>query len=690
MLPLNRRPVLAALTWAGLLGSVVALAAPAAAQEDFTPLDMLMLRSVSGAYPSPDGDRIAFTRSVPRGPEDGPGYGYVSLYMLTGDGERALVDDKRVLGGVAWTPDGASLTYLSGGGEGAGNQLFALSPDGGAPRQLFRTPDEGILTYRWSPDGSAVAFTSTAPTPDRRARAREAGFPQRIYDEDWNPIGLFVWSKETGEIRKVELPGSVYALEWSPDGTRLLTAIAPRNLIDDSFMLKRIHLVDVASGTVVKLVDNPGKLAQIGWSPDGTAIAYVSAVDPQDPHAGMLFSADASSGEVTALTPGFEGMVRSFEWTEPDRIRLVISRGAESRVSDLDVRDRTFSDLPAADFAFESIRTVGDLVVATGSSPRFPTELHQLDGRAWTRRTDSNPSLAGVELSRQEIYSFAASDGVEVDGILVYPSGFREGTRYPLVIAVHGGPESHNNNGWLADYPWLINYGAWGQLLSRKGFFVWYPNYRSSTGRGVAYAKADHGDLAGREFDDQVDAIDHFVERGWVDGDRVGIGGASYGGFAAAWGATKHTDRYAAAVSMVPIIDAGTMWLSTDIPVEYYFAHYQEKGPFEQWDYLAERSPLHYATQSRTPTLVGGGTVDPRVHPSQPLMLYRAIEQATDTPVRYVQYPGEKHGNTTNVYRYDFLVRTLRWFEYYLRPGDHRSDPLPPMDVDYGGWLGGR
>jgi dipeptidyl aminopeptidase/acylaminoacyl peptidase len=215
---------------------------------------------------------------------------------------------------------------------------------------------------------------------------------------------------------------------------------------------------------------------------------------------------------------------------------------------------------------------------------------------------------------------------------------------------------------------------------------VWYPNYRSSTGRGVEFAKADHGDLMGGEFEDHLDAIDHFVARGWVDADRVGLGGGSYGGYAAAWAATRQTEHFAAAVSSVPITHVATKWLTTDIPWEYFLVHYEEQWPHEQWDYLEERSPLTYAPQCRTPLLLLGGTNDARVHPSQPFMLYRAVEATSETPVRYVQYPGEGHGNRTNVYRYDFALRALRWFDHYLRPGHHRSDAPPPLDLDYTGW----
>jgi dipeptidyl aminopeptidase/acylaminoacyl peptidase len=650
------------------------------AQRQLAPLDAVTMKSVSGVYPSPDGARIAFTRSEPRTPDDSPGSAYTTLHMLDEDGdEHALAVGKRYIGGVTWMPDGSAITFLERRQGDAGRQLYALPVGGGEARRVF-VADRGIQQYRWRPDGKAVAFTARDAPPQQRADARELGFRQRVVDEDWDAIGLHVWTAEGAATKRVDVSGSVFGMEWSPDGTRLVLAVSPRSLIDDSYMFKRIHLLDVSTSNVEQLVENPGKLGQLAWSPDSRSIAYISAVDARDPHAGMLYLADVETGDVTSLTPGFAGMVHSMEWLEPNQLRLRISRGVESRVSDFDLRNRSFSDLPANDMAFGSVHSAGATVVATVSGPAHPAEVYTLAGNSWIRRTNSNPWLEEVRLSRQEVYRFEARDGLDIEGILLHPLVFEEGQRYPLVIVVHGGPESHYNNGWLTTY------SSWGQLLSGNGYFVWYPNYRSSTGRGVEFAKADHGDLMGGEFEDHLDAIDHFVARGWVDADRVGLGGGSYGGYAAAWAATRQTEHFAAAVSSVPITHVATKWLTTDIPWEYFLVHYEEQWPHEQWDYLEERSPLTYAPQCRTPLLLLGGTNDARVHPSQPFMLYRAVEATSETPVRYVQYPGEGHGNRTNVYRYDFALRALRWFDHYLRPGHHRSDAPPPLDLDYTGW----
>jgi len=658
--------------------------APAAAQRDLTPLDVVTLKSVGGVYPSPDGTRLAFTRSEPRLPTDRPGAAYTTLYLVDADGtERALAAGHRTVSGVAWRPDGSAVTFLERREGDEGRRLYALSPAGGESARVFDTALD-IGAFRWSPDGRSVAFTAAEPLAAEALAARARGFTQTVVDEDWRPTNLYLWTERDG-VRQLSTPGSVFDLEWAPDGGRIALALAPRPLVDDSYMFKRIHLLYLATGVVRPLVDNPGKLGGFAWSPDGERLAYVSAADARDPHAGMLYLADAQNGAVTPLTPGFEGMVHTVEWLDNGRIRARVSRGAESRIADLDVTSGRWTDLPDPGMGIDQAVTVGNTptapaVAAVASSGAHPSEVYTLAGARWTRRTNSNPWLDQVSLTRQAIHRFTASDGIAIDGVLLYPAGFQQGARYPLVVVAHGGPESHYTNHWVTTY------SEWGQLLSRAGYFVWYPNYRSSTGRGVAFAKADHGDPMGREFQDHLDAIDDFVGRGWVDRARVGIGGGSYGGYTAAWAATRHTEHFAAAVSFVPITHVPSLVLTSDIPREFYYVHYQEQWPHQQWEFLRERSPVTYAPQTRTPLLIAGGTSDPRVHPSQPFMLYRAVETSTETPVRYVQYPGEGHGNRINVFRYDYLLRTLRWFNHYLRPGDHRGDPPPPYGVDYGEW----
>src|SRR5690606_12470890 len=202
----------------------------------------------------------------------------------------------------------------------------------------------------------------------------------------------------------------------------------------------------------------------------------------------------------------------------------------------------------------------------------------------------------------------------------------------------HGGPESHYKNGWLTGY------SSFGQLAAARGFAVFYPNYRGSTGRGVAFSKLSQGDPAGLEFDDLVDAVDHLIEIGLVDRDKVGVTGGSYGGYATAWLSTRYSDRFAAGVMFVGISNKISKVGTTDIPNEEFLVH-ARKRPWENWQFFLERSPIYYADDSTTPLLILHGEDDPRVDPGQSHELYRHLKLRGQAPVRLVLYPGEGHGN---------------------------------------------
>ena len=243
----------------------------------------------------------------------------------------------------------------------------------------------------------------------------------------------------------------------------------------------------------------------------------------------------------------------------------------------------------------------------------------------------------------------------------------------PLVLDVHGGPESHVRNGWMTGY------STPGQILAAKGIAVFAPNYRGSTGRGVAFSKLGQGDPAGKEFDDLVDAVDHLIASGLVDGAKVGITGGSYGGYATGWCSTRYSDRFAAGVMFVGISDKISKTGTTDIPEEEFLVHALRR-PWDDWTLLLERSPIFHTDKAKTPLLILHGKEDPRVFPGQSLELYRFLKVRSQAPVRLVLYPGEGHGNLRAASRLDYNLRMVRWFAHYLQgPGG----AMPPVEVDY-------
>ena len=655
-------------------------------QEPLSVTEALNLRTILN--PQLGDGFVAFNMVVPRPIKDGSGGSYLHLGVMDSLEDlvagnvpkvRWLVRGKNSAASMVVRPGARAVSFTR---RVDGKSQLLVQPIAGGDAKVFAaTPS--LASYRWRPDGKAIAFTVLDARPKARAAAYERGIRPIVVDEDWRHLSLWV-VEEGGEPRRLTEQTTVYGFEWSPDGKALACACAPENTVDASYMKKRLHLLDVASGKLRKLVDNPGKLGEFAFSPAGHMLAYISAADRNDPHAGSLFTiATDGSGGPTPMTHGFAGMVQHIQPT-PSGFLVQESIGVRTRLRHLDASagNQWTYEPKESQLAISGFSNHAGRFVFTASHANHPAELFAPAGEsepaAARRLTSSNANLANRAFGEQRVVKYRTRDGLMVEGLLVLPIGYQSGTRYPLVIVAHGGPESHYSNGWLTTY------SQWGHLLAARGVMSWYPNYRSSTGYGVAFCKHDHGDPMGKEFDDHLDAIAHFDKSGMIDRSRVGVGGGSYGGYTAAWAATRESKHFAAAVSFVPFVDMRTKWLTTDIPMEFYYVHYQEKWPWQQPGLLADRSPLNWADRCDTPLLLAGGTSDPRVHPSQPFMLYRAVKFATDTPVRYVQYTGEGHGNRLNVNRLDYTVRTLRWFEHYLLgDGDRRRKAVPPLDVSY-------
>jgi dipeptidyl aminopeptidase/acylaminoacyl peptidase len=311
----------------------------------------------------------------------------------------------------------------------------------------------------------------------------------------------------------------------------------------------------------------------------------------------------------------------------------------------------------------------------TGSSPTDAQDVYYWRGKGKLERmTDLNPWLRDRKLGKREVISYKARDGLEVEGLLNYPVDYQPGNRYPLVVQVHGGPESHHRNNWRTYYSRPV------QVLNGRGYFVFLPNYRSSTGYGVDLPASTLGDPAGKEFDDIADGIQYLVEQNMVDPERVGLGGGSYGGYAAAWFATYYTDLVKAVVMFVGISDLISKRSTTDIPWEELYVHSGNKLE-DMWKLGLERSPIYYAHQSETAALILGGAADPRVHPSQSLEMYRRLKMNGHPAVRLVQYPGEGHGNRKMPGRRDACLRMLQWYDWYVKDGKPIDGPMPEYNI---------
>ena len=668
----------------GALALTAVLHQAGLAQSDvLAPHDVARIQSVSSAQMSPDGARIAYTVSVPRIPmedEDGPAWAELHVIDLATGAKRAYITGEQNVRSVHWTADGKGLAFLAKRGSDEHTSLYVIPTDGGEARRVFGLEDRGISSYDLAPDGTRVAVVSTEPKSEDREAQEEHGFKQEIYEEDWRPAQ--VWVGELGgdaEPRLIELDGSVYRAVWSPVDDRLAVSIAPTSLVDDSYMLQRAWIVDAATGDVHNRIETEGKFGTVVWSPDGTRVALIAAADIHDPTAARLMVCGVDESKPTQLVPDYPGAIHSVAWHTADELMYVASKGVwrvlETLRLEAGAAPETVVDVGGPILSGLSLAADGMSAAFTASTPEHPSELYTMkhgDG-APRRLTDTNAWLADVRLAPQEVVTYAARDGLSIEGLLIRPLDEVEGQRYPLIMFVHGGPESHHSNSWLTSY------SNPGQVAAARGIAVFHTNYRGSTGRGIEFAKLSQGDPAGKEFDDLVDAVDHLIETGLVDRDKVGVTGGSYGGYATAWCSTRYSDRFAAGVMFVGISNKLSKVGTTDIPDEEFYVHALHRV-WDDWQLFLERSPIYHAGQSKTPLLILHGKDDPRVDPGQSRELYRHLKLRGEAPVRLVFYPGEGHGNRRAGARLDYNLRSLRWLEHYLT-GD--GGEMPEFELDH-------
>ncbi len=635
-----------------------------------TPDLILTLANVTDAQISPDGSTIAYQVSRPRKADEPPGAARNELWLVPASGgepRRLTQGDDRA---PRWSPDGRAIAFLGRRPDSATPQVHLLDLSGGEPRAVTTAP-AAVSSFKWAHDGRAIAFTYTDPPTEQERRDTAQGRDWTVADRNYKHTRLY----------RVEVPGgkselvtradlTVHDYDWSPDNKQMLIGAARTPTIDDSFMGVRLYLVPAAGGTPEPFVETTGKLGFPRWSPDGRTIAWLGATSVDDPHAGTVFTAPArgraaGGGGPTRLTGEAAGSAVWLGWRPGvgDTVTFLAAERQDVRLHLLSADGRTQQTLGAAGLipvGTPSFSTNGGRVAIVAHSPSHPQEVFVGDVvRGVTRVTYTNPQLNGVALGAQEVVQWKARDGWEIEGVLVKPIGFKAGVRYPLVVQPHGGPEAADPNGWNGFY------SRWGQMLAGAGFLTFYPNYRGSIGRGVAFAKADHKDLMGKEFEDILDGIDHLVKTGVADANRVGIGGGSYGGYTSAWATTFASDRFKAAIPWMGITNWISMTGTSDIFLENSTVHWA-LVMYENYEKYWERSPLKYIDRAKTPTLIIHGAADPRVPPGQSIELYTALKWK-GVPVEHVSYPREGHGLAERAHQEDFMKRVLAFFSKYLK-----------------------
>lgn len=635
---------------------------PRAAPGRLNVADYLDYETVSAPRISPDGRRIVYTRTWVNKQED---KWESALWIMDADGGR-----NRTLGkgsGAVWSPDGTRIAYLAEG-EPKGTQLWVRYVDAeGAGTQVTRVA-ESPADLRWSPDGRSIGFSMFVPAtatwkvdlPAAPAGAKWTEAPRVVerfhYRQDrtgYTETGqrhLFLVSAEGGTPRaltqgdwsvgfRFDGIGGAVGWDFSRDGRTVIVEGLDSPAADMNYQDANLYAVDAATGARRVLTPQRGTWTDPVVSPDGRMIAFAGFPHlAQTYQAGALWVMDAGGGGIRKLSGTVERDPEDIAWA-PD------GRGVYFTADDQGSRHLFFA--PLAGGGARRV-TTGSQILTLGSIARTgaaagvrqtawePSDVVRIDlsRGTTTRLTRVNEDLlAGKRLGEVEEIWYPSTGGARIQGWIVKPPDFDPRRRYPLILEIHGGPHGMYNGSF--SFPF--------QNFAANGFVVLYTNPRGSTGYGTAFGNAINRRYPGVDHEDLMVGVDTLLGRGYVDPERLYIGGCSGGGVLTSW-AIGHTDRFAAASVRCPV----TNWMSflgqTDVPL--FVNQFFERPFWEDPQAWLRQSPLMYVGNVKTPTLLMTGVLDLRTPMPQSEEYYAALKMR-GVPTALLRFNGEYHGTSS-------------------------------------------
>jgi dipeptidyl aminopeptidase/acylaminoacyl peptidase len=636
--------------------------------------DLRRLHSVSQVHISPEGDAIAFT--VSSFEADGGASSELRIMDLPTGATRSLGPG----GSPRWSPDGSWILHSARDEGGSG--LFVIRPDGTGRRLIARPigtnhplPSTGE-SVAWSPDGRQIAFVSATAGPEsyqagaegdpiviRRYLYKTTGSDGRSYFNDNRRLHVFVADVESGTVRQVtDGDGYEHSIDWSPDGSEILF-LRNEEPDPDRFFNYDISAVDVSNGRIRSITRRESAVYRPRWSPDGSKIAF------QGTHRGLTSSettmedtqiwvVDADGSSARALGAGIDRRQGAPQWA-PDGRWLYFT-----------VQDRGsvhLTRIPSAGGSHESVLDgtgrVGNWSIGPSGRVAFTftgsgdvAQLHVLERAKVRQLTALNDSLLSERsLAPVEAFTLVSADGLEVEAFLTHPLGRTAASLHPLIVTIHGGP--HGQQGPQFDHT--------AQVYAARGWATLMVNYRGSTGYGQAFIDRIYGDQNGGEAMDVLRGAEAAMRRyPWIDRDRVGVEGGSYGGQLANWLITQ-TSQFAAAIPR-----AGISNLVSFNYLSYYhdYLAVEYGGRLHQadiMDRLWERSPIRHVGKVRTPVMLVHGQNDHNVPTSEAEQFFIAL-QDVGVETELVVYPRAGHGIREIAQRIDFLERSIAWYERHF------------------------
>ncbi|MGD1044939.1 MAG: S9 family peptidase [Bacteroidota bacterium] len=622
--------------------------------------DLINFGRVSDPQISPDGKTAAFVVTWQL-KEENKSTSSIYLVNVTGGNVRQLTNAKGDNSSPRWLPDGESIAFISTrDGE---SQIWTIAVSGGEAKKVSHSATEasGLIV---SPDGKWFAFSSDVYpdclTEDCNAKRLEAvekskvkakiftTLPYRVWKswKDGKRSHLFVMPSNGGKAIDVtpgeyDTPpidlGGNWDYAFSPDSKEIAFTRNPDTLVAVSTN-NEIYIVPVTGGTPKNISNNPANDSQPLYSPDGKYIAYRmmrQAGFEADRRELVLY--ERASGKLINLTEQFDYSVNDVVWS-PDSKSLFFNADDKGNVSIFKVKVTDKKVTTILDKGFNtSLRLTSDgkTLVITQETVKTPTELFRMDidGKNLKQITFINSEKASqLEMNSLENFWFEGAEGIRVQGFILKPPFFSSENKYPLIFLVHGGPQGQ----WGDDFHYRWN----AQMFASHGYVAVMINPRGSTGYGQKFTDEISKDWGGKVYVDLMNGLDYVLKTyAFIDGNRTAAAGASYGGYMMNW-ILGHTDRFRCVVSHDGVFNPASAYGTTE---ELWFNEWEFGGtPYKNPELYKKWSPMEFAQNFKTPTLVIHGQQDYRLDVSEGFQLFTAL-QRQGVKSKMLYFPDEYH-----------------------------------------------
>jgi dipeptidyl aminopeptidase/acylaminoacyl peptidase len=669
-----------------LLTAIFGAMRPVSAQ--VTVDDLMKLKVVSDVRISPNGEQIAYVVSTPT-METASHEGVLYRISSKGGTPQRLTYETRIFNkpivspNLRWSPDGTRLSFVAWV-EGV-PQVVAMAADGGETWQVTSVKG-GVARYEVSPDGKYIAFSASDPLPAADEEAQKKKTYVEHVDQNLRPPR--VWVQEfSGGTPKALSPNSVAVVDfhWAPDSKSVIYSASD----DFGFSAQyksTIYSVGIDGGETKTLMKRPGMNRLAQYSPDGKWIAFISSGGKEGMMNAMdlyMMAADGS-GTPRGLTLQRQMWVSEFFWA-PDGKSIFLIPDEQTNDSGEHMFEQSIFRVGVADGKIELVnpgRTANFSATISNDGKRIAYRsvesramgdvvMMDLASHQAQKLTDINPQLHSWKMGDLEPVSWKSFDGKQIWGLLLTPPGYTKGKRIPLVVYCHGGPIGGYTYGifpQFAHIPGQVDPYP-DEAMASAGMAILFPMPRGGSGYGVEGFKAIINRWGEDDYKDIMAGVDAMVAEGIADPDRLGVMGASYGGFMTSWIVTQ-TGRFKAASTGASVTDlVSEYYLSDggDFMVEYY------NYPWIDDKALVEHSPITHVKNVTTPLLIQHGESDFRVPVSQAREFYKALKVQHKT-VEFDIYPRGGHVNFEPTLERAYMRRNLEWFEKWLKPEGNSAE----------------